>query len=345
MPDWRDLFIPPDPDPDRFDPDRRMRFAVLITILALLAYTLAATGPEGGWYLSLTVGKSAAQVADGRRAYSVRVGTLPASTSWPDESNTGVPAGVTLTDYTGPCTITVDNTVIDRKIINCESLLIQAQNVVITNSRLFGEVYTYENSTHSVSLTDSEVINGARQACMCVGPDNFTMLRVEVVGGNRGVYCRFHCDVRDSYIHGTEVLTLQHASAVRVEQYATLVHNTLWCSYDGIAEPGDVDTGCSADMTGYPDFAPIMHNTIQGNFFRTNGQNGTIGYCAYGGGTLGKTYTNDPNNATYIVFKDNVWEKGPNGTCGAFGPIADYVPGTGNVWSNNKFDDGTVINP
>src|SRR5215831_13844290 len=35
------------------------------------------------------------------------------SGGWPGPSNTGVPAGVVPTAYTGPCTITVANTVID----------------------------------------------------------------------------------------------------------------------------------------------------------------------------------------------------------------------------------------
>ena len=47
---------------------------------------------------------------------------------FPGPDNTGVPVGTVLTPYTGPCTITVANTVIDSKIISCE-LLIRANNV------------------------------------------------------------------------------------------------------------------------------------------------------------------------------------------------------------------------
>ena len=38
----------------------------------------------------------------------------------PRLQNTGVPAGTVLTPYTGPCTITVANTVIDSKIVTCD---------------------------------------------------------------------------------------------------------------------------------------------------------------------------------------------------------------------------------
>ncbi len=58
---------------------------------------------------------------------------------------------------------------------------------------------------------------------------NFTILRTEITGSNRGAYCMHVCEIRDSWIHGTELdpNSEAHASAVRVEQYATLVHNTL----------------------------------------------------------------------------------------------------------------------
>ncbi len=56
---------------------------------------------------------------------------------WPGPANTGVPVGTVLTPYTGPCTITVANTVIDSKIISCE-LLIRADNVTIRNSHING---------------------------------------------------------------------------------------------------------------------------------------------------------------------------------------------------------------
>ena len=36
--------------------------------------------------------------------------------AWPDASNTGVPTGVTVTSYTGSCTIT-SNTTIDAKAV------------------------------------------------------------------------------------------------------------------------------------------------------------------------------------------------------------------------------------
>src|SRR5256885_9531617 len=42
----------------------------------------------------------------------------PTLTTYPNAFNTGVPVGITLTPYTGPCTITSANTVIDSKLVD-----------------------------------------------------------------------------------------------------------------------------------------------------------------------------------------------------------------------------------
>jgi hypothetical protein len=262
--------------------------------------------------------------------------TSPAG--WPGPDNTGVPPGVVLTPYGGPCTITAADTVIDSMDVACD-LHIQAANVRITRSRIHGEINGGEGTGSSFRVEDSEVVNGKRTACQCVGSDHFTMLRVEVVGGNRGVYCRLDCTVADSWIHGTDLLATQHASAVRVEQHSTVVHNTLQCDWTAIT---DSEIGCSADMTGYPDFAPIHDNTIERNLFKANP--GGLGFCAYGGGTGNKPYSSDPANATNIVFTGNVFERGPNRLCGQWGPITDFATGRpGNVWTANTWDTGEPV--
>lgn len=270
-------------------------------------------------------------------------GPLPAA--WPDADNTGPPAGTVLTAYTGPCTITAA-VVIDAKAVDCD-LDIRAAGVEIRNSVVNGSVSTPDDmaTTASVVVVDSLItyptVTSAGRTM--VGAVNVTLLRVEVDGGNRGVYCRKRCDVRDSWIHGIKVVGSLHASAVRVSQDATLVHNTIVCDAPDNSSGG----GCSADLTGYPDFEPVRNNHIEGNLIKaTSG-----GFCAYGGATAGKPYSNDPTNATNIVFRDNVFERGTSPgqhgfTCGYYGAVTDFAPGrTGNVWENNRYDDGAVLNP
>lgn len=297
---------------------------------------------------------------------------------WPGPSNTGPNAlEADMASYSGPCTITASNTVIDSKVVHCATLLIAAgaQNVLIKNSYVLGGVIQQdENTTSSFTIQDSQIDNSeAYPACSdqnhdgqpdcpagpyacgspvnqtteCgVGYSNYTILRSEIINSNRAAYCEYTCTIQDSYFHGTNLwpdsTNAAHASSVRNEQYLTLKHNAIGCDFKGpFANP---ELGCSADMSGYPDFAPIMHATIDSNLFLSN----NIGqaYCIYGGGTSGKTYSGSAQNATYMVYTNNVFQRGANGKCGTYGPVTDFVTGrTGNVWSNNKFDNGAVVDP
>lgn len=288
---------------------------------------------------------------------------------WPGQSNTGPSAAEsTMAAYTGSCTITAANTVIDSRVINCSPLSVgaNANGLVIKNSYVKGGVIS--NGTASFTIQDSFLDNGVqRPACSgnscpagkyacgdpnngtteCgVGYKNFTILRSEIVNTNRAAYCESSCTIQDSYFHGTNLWPdksdLAHASSVRNEQYLTLKHNSLGCDYTGPFPNGEL--GCSADMSGYPDFAPIMHDTIDSNLFLSN--NAGAGFCVYGGGTATKPFSNDANNATYIVFTNNIFQRGANGKCGSYGPVTDFKAGRpGNVWTDNKYDNGTVVNP
>ena len=290
---------------------------------------------------------------------------------WPYAGNTGPSAAeASMTSYAGSCTVTAANVTIDSKIINCSPLYVGngASGLIIKNSYLHGGVSQASGSatfTIQDSLIDNAVSypacsgasscaagkyacgdpNNATVDCGVTG-QNFTIIRSEIINSNRAAYCEGHCTIQDNYFHGTNLwpsqTNLAHASSVRNEQYLTLSHNALGCDYAGPFPNGEI--GCSADMSGYPDFAPIMHATIVNNLFLAN--NIGIGFCVYGGGTAGKPYSNDPNNATYMVFQNNVFQRGANGKCGAYGPVTDYIAGrTGNVWTGNVWDNGSVLTP
>lgn len=288
---------------------------------------------------------------------------------WPGASNTGPNATkASMATYSGSCTVNSANVTIDSKVINCSPLTVGsgASNLVIKNSYINGGVISNGNAVFTIqdSLLDNAIAYPACTGGSCsagyyacgdpnnattdcgTGYRNFTILRTEIINSNRAAYCESNCTIQDSYFHGTnlwpDITNLAHASSVRNEQYLTLRHNSLGCTYTGPFPNGEI--GCSADMSGYPDFAPIMHDTIDKNLFLAN--NIGVGFCVYGGGTAGKPYSNDPNNATYIVFTDNVFQRGANGICGSYGPVTDFIPGrTGNVWSNNKYDNGDTVDP
>ena len=129
---------------------------------------------------------------------------------------------------------------------------------------------------------------------------------------------------------------------MREEQSLTLRHNSLHCSYTGPFVNGEI--GCSADLTGYPDFAPIKNNTVDGNLFvaQLRAAASAPTAAAQRASRTPATRRTPPTS----VFTNNVFQRGANGKCGAYGAITDFKTGrTGNVWSNNTWDNGAVVNP
>ncbi len=286
---------------------------------------------------------------------------------FPGTANTGPNAAAsTMATYTGSCTITAANTVIDSKVVNCRSIDVRAAGFVLKNSYLNGGI-VQSGGAPSFTVQDSFIDSGVqfpacsngscpagKYACGDTGNattdcgvtgSNFTIVRTEIINSNRAAYCEAPgpCLIQDSYFHGTnlwpDASNLAHASSVREEQNLTLRHNSLHCSYTGPFVNGDI--GCSADLTGYADFAPIRNNTIDANLFVASPGSA---FCAYGGATTGKPFSGDPTNATNQKFTNNVFQRGTNSKCSSYGPVTSFdKTRTGNVWSGNTWDDGTAV--
>lgn len=266
---------------------------------------------------------------------------------WPGPNNTGVPAGVVLSAYTGSCTITAQGTVINARTVNCSPLTIRAANVTITKSRLNGGVNVESAycGTASFTITDSHVDipsevsgnSGSTGILRC----NFHANRVNVTGGRRSMYCVSNCTIENSWVHehGVDPNAQAHFSGIRMEQGGTIRHNTITCE----ATRSGPGSGCSAGLTGYPDFAPVTDNLIERNLFYRGGAGGST-MCAYGGATSGKPYSNDSANATHIRFISNRFVRGANGHCGNLGTILHFnINRTGNVWTDNLYHTGAAI--
>ena len=240
---------------------------------------------------------------------------------------------MTLTAYTGPMTITTPGTVIDAKRITGD-LNVRASNVTITRSSVAGSVAI--DRSGSLSIADTQIDVGDRPGTG-LEAYNYTATRVHITGGNRSAYCASDCTIRDSYVHGqmTDETGVYHESGIRMEKNTTLIHNTIGCDAPNVAP----DAGCSAGLTGYGDFAPVVNNLIQGNLFLTT----PGGACAYGGSSGGKPYS---DGARDIRFIDNVFERGRTGKCGYWFAVTDFDRNApGNVFSNNTWIDGGVVNP
>jgi hypothetical protein len=269
---------------------------------------------------------------------------------FPGPKTTGIPSGATLSAYSGTCDVRTDGTVIDGKLITgCYTLKINANDVTIKNSKFVGS--NLEVQSGSLTITDSEADFGPDRDGQGFTGSHIVAKRLNLYGGHRQMWCA-DCVVEDSYFHDQNISQdpQAHASAMRAESGTTYRHNTVLCNAAATAEGG----GCSADQTGYPDFGPIHHNTIDKNFFLAPTD---AGYCAYGGWNPGKPYNDDPQNATYVRFTDNVMQRGTNAndikdyqfpktsrhryTCAFWGPTTSYRPDrTGSVFTGNMWDDG-----
>src|SRR5262245_30715415 len=81
-----------------------------------------------------------------------------AITGFPDATTTGVPAGTTLTAYTGPMTINTPGTVIDGKTIN-GGLIINADNVTIQNCKItYNTWWGIQASGGNITIQDCDII-------------------------------------------------------------------------------------------------------------------------------------------------------------------------------------------
>ena len=265
--------------------------------------------------------------------------TTPApSAGFPDASNTGVPAGVALSNYTGPCTITAASTVISGKLIGCD-LIIKAANVSVTDSRINGRLLS-NTSGASVTVQDSEINGGNQETFPSVSYQNLTLRRVEVTGGQHSVQCSANCTVADSWLHNQYIGagSTGHVNAFISNGGSgfTLTHNTLHCT----VQPTGTGGGCTADASLFGDFGSISNAKFDGNLFKANSTG--AGYCLQAGYNPGKSFP----NPTGVVITNNVFERGTNGKCGIYGAVTAFkADAPGDVWSGNTFDNGAVIKP
>jgi hypothetical protein len=242
--------------------------------------------------------------------------------------------------------VTASDTVINAKTITCDPLIVRASNVQIANTKINGSILIETpGAGYSFTIRDSEVdagpiAPGDTDDNSAIGKSNFTAIRVHTHGGKRGIWCEYACTVQDSWIHGQapDPSGVAHESGIRMGDGSTIRHNSILCD----APDFPPDAGCSADLTGYGDFAPIRNNTIDHNLFVAS----TGGTCAYGGSSGDDGSKPYGNQAEHIVFKDNVFQHGPGGKCGYYFPITDFDSNRpGNQWINNTWDDGSVLPP
>lgn len=305
--------------------------ALVVAALGAVGYR-ALAGPDSGGAGS--AGTSSSGASEAPPAFD------PAT--YPGEDSTGVPSDVELVPYAGPCTLveTVVLSGVDATGV-CPAIVVQAPDVVIEDSRVprVENTATQADASFSVEVVDSEVVAGAWIGGAVWG-SNLTVRRVDVTGGQHSVHCGSHCLVEDSWLHDQHNPDGEaaHNNAFITNGGTDMVvrHNTLHCTPTLNATGG----GCTADVSLFGDFEPVTDVLVEDNLLKANDE--SISYCAYGGDAPGKPFP----EATGIVFRDNVFERGANGQCGVYGPVTSFNPASaGNVWEGNIWDDGTSLTP
>lgn len=142
-----------------------------------------------------------------------------------------MPAGVTLSPYTGPSTISADNTVIDGKDIPI-ALTVTGKNVLIKNSRVhpsadnFWGIYV---NGGSATITDTLVTGSANG----ITGDNYTATRVELTAlGQDGFKLGSNVHIDHSWCHDLTPVAGAHADCAQMEGGETNVSVT-WSWLDG----------------------------------------------------------------------------------------------------------------
>lgn len=125
----------------------------------------------------------------------------------PDATNTGVPAGVTLTVVNGDVTVTQDGTTIDAQDIH-GFLTIRASHVRVTRSIVRGRATTSNagvirvDAGTDVVIEDTEIAVAAPSATVDgMWGENFVARRMNIHGGVDGMKLGSNDTVECSYVH------------------------------------------------------------------------------------------------------------------------------------------------
>ena len=261
-------------------------------------------------------------------------GSDPWGGCWPGPGNTGVPAGVALTPYQGPCEIRANNVVIDAKTINC-GLTFLGSRGTIRDSKINGTVH---NRGPGRVLIEHTVINGGSDHSETVGGGDITVLRSNLYGDQHEVHCADNCIVRNSWLHdnynGASMGWHENGFLTNGGASFVLWHNTVGCV-----------GSCTSDIAFIPD-GNVSKATVAKNLLLATTD---VSYCLY----PSSDHPAKPGVLSRMMITNNVFQRGSNGKCGQYGPVYGWnspnnrpgSDGYGNIWSGNSWSSGKKLSP
>lgn len=238
--------------------------------------------------------------------YTIDTGGLPPK---PGPSNTGVPAGTTLTSYTGSYTITTDGTVIDSKIMTSR-LHIKANNVTIRKCRWdSGGPYSIQCTYGYTGLLveDCELRNMGSAG---IYGSNFTARRLNIHDSDGdGLKPSANCLVESCWIHHLGKGDGAHADGVQTHGGGGSNFTYRYNNFDmPVTDPAPYKSNAAFMLE--PDGGELHNVLIEYNWM--NGGN----YTVYGSNMSGVTVRYNYFGRDYrhgikskvVNWYGNVWE-------------------------------------
>ena len=247
--------------------------------------------------------------------------SCPPLPAYPDANCTGVLPGVSRTNAS-TMTVSQNGAVIENLTLSGR-LTITGDNVTVRNVHLTtSDYYGLMIYGQNITVEDSTFIGGenAQAVIAAVEDGSFIATRVDVSGSPDGVSMGSNSKLIDSYIHDLGDYEGAHNDGINADGRTNteIIHNTV---LNQIGQTSAITVG----TTEYGTDVLVRDNLIAGGGYSI--------YAGLGRGTKG------------IVMQNNVFSRRYFQNSGAFGPVAYWNNSGGNVWTNNRYEDGTAINP
>ena len=138
----------------------------------------------------------------------------PSAAGYPDETNTGVPAGTNLTTVSN-INVTTDGAVIENKLVT-DQIYVRANNVTIRNCRIeSGTYYPIDYDGAGLLVEDCEIIGQSSIVTAGMSFGNYTARRVRIEGTSDGFKADSNVLIEDCYVTGLTVTQTSHNDGIQ----------------------------------------------------------------------------------------------------------------------------------
>lgn len=182
-------------------------------------------------------------------------------TGWPDATNTGVPAGTSLTIVNGDVNITVAGTIYEnRDVRGC--ITVNAPNVIIRRSKVSCPGGAISSFSTNLLVEDATVDCQGKAQTAAIGANNYTARRVNVSKCENLLWAGDNVTIEDSYLHDPipyDPVTDPHVDGIQMYfgSNVTIRHNRIYA--------GDKSNiANSAIITQYASNVTIDNNLLAG---------------------------------------------------------------------------------